>query len=47
MNDIEAVYKTVQDEADATRQFNGRDLGILAVLTIGIGLVLTLIGALQ
>lgn len=47
MNDMEAVYTEVQHEADATRQFSFKDLGILGVLTLGVGLVLTLIGALQ
>lgn len=44
---MESVYTAVQQEADATKDFGIRDFGILAVLTVGIGLVLTLIGALQ
>ncbi|MCW2743434.1 MAG: hypothetical protein JWR45_3856 [Blastococcus sp.] len=44
---MEAVYAAVQREADATKDFGLRELGIFAALTLGIGVILTLVGALQ
>ncbi len=44
MNDLELVYSTVQREADATRGFGMRELTRISVVTLGIGLLLVLIG---
>lgn len=45
MNDVELIFSAVQQEADATKDFGLREfVGILAI-TVGIGLLLTLIGA--
>ena len=45
MNDLQLVYSVVQQEADATKDFGLRELTGILVVTVGIGLLLTLIGA--
>ena len=44
MNDLELVYSTVQQEADATHGFGMRELARISAVTLGIGLLLVLIG---
>lgn len=46
MNDLEAVYSTVQQEADETRNLGARHMMPLLVATLGIGMALLLIGVL-
>lgn len=46
MNEPELVYSTVQQEADATRDFGIRELTRISAVTLGIGLLLVLIGVL-
>lgn len=46
MDDLDHVFSTVQQEADATPDFNTSELVRISVLTLGIGLLLLLIGVL-
>lgn len=45
MNDVELVYSLVQQEADNAKDFGLGDLARILMITAGIGIVLTLIGA--
>lgn len=44
MKNMEPVYLTVQHEADETNDFGLRELAGILLVTLGIGLILTIIG---
>lgn len=45
MTEMQSVYSAVQREADAAKDFGLRELASIAAATIGVGALLTVIGA--